>query len=469
MKKRLLLLLALVAALFIGGCTGAAESGNYAVVIIAGRHSNMTFPSKDTLLSDSYLRHLVENSVEYGKKDGRRYGRANIHFILCDGDPEEPDEVYMPDAENTPVSSLLYYESGSNDRVRAYFQNLSSWIGDALTNPDWVADNAESDLIDALADARDILSKPSYAEKQKYILVIDNGISTAGYLQMQNFSIQNLSGTDTPDVIVGRLAEDAIINLSGIHVDFFGLGCNDGLYQPKLVGETMKNDLAAFWTAYIEDACGGTLAIKPLRVTSEIKGTPLNVGLPEVTPVAFVDTYTYIPEPSGTKPSKPIEERLVFHEKTLDFIPNSAQFKNRSNAITHITNLTGYFQQVMDYDPDAVFYVVGSIARIGIDHKQENGTLSLERAYEVAKIMVEYAGVPAEKIRLIQGGLNVLPWRNAVEYPGEKEENADSGAMDLNRVVAIVPSIFSDQMKVLEGSDSRYPADLLSIAQPYPG
>lgn len=466
-------MLVLAAVLLFTGCNSAPESGGYAVVIIAGRRANVTFPSKDALLRDSNLQTLVQKSVEYGKlENGQCYGEANLHFILCDGDPGKVDPIVpIQDGAGEPakISTLLRKEDGNYTSIKRYFEHLTEWVADALTNESLRAEEPEADLINAIADAKDILNQPKYNNKQKFILLIDSGISTSGYLRMQDFSIQNITGNETPDVIVNRLAEDAMIDLSGIHVDFFGLGCADGLYQPKLNGETMKADLAAFWTAYVEDGCGGKVAVTPLRATSEIDGTPLNSGYPDVSVVPFVDTYTYTPDPSGKKPVKPNLTKLVFHEKTLTFIENQAIFANRDDAITQITNQAGYFQQIMDYDPEAVFYVVGSIARIGIDHTQENGTLSYDRAYEVAKIMVEEAGVPAEKIRLIKGGLTMLPWRNAVEYPGELEENKDEAAQDKNRVVAIVPSIFEDQMAILNGTAEGYTTDLLSIAKNYPG
>ena len=472
MKTRSIALLLVLVMLFsLCGCSKKVpESRDIEVVVILGKHANMMFPSEKTLM-ESKLPALLESTAEYGHRNGKYYGKICARFIVCDGNPEE---ILLKDDNGEALN--LTVERNNLDNVQRALAELQPKILKAMQSESIMADDPESDLIAALGKARDMLHEGNKANQM--IVVIDNGISTSGYLEMQDFSIQNR----TADKIVSDLAPDAKLDLSGIAVYFIGLGNADGEDQAQLVGEKMKNELVSFWKTYLNSWCGADLPYD-INFSGHTLGTPLRhipdlaSGYPPVTSVAFQNTETYIapvPDPVTGKVEKPKEEVLEFNDIRLTFkLKNNneemAEFESKKSAVTTITNYAGYFEHVLKYDPNAIFYVVGSVAQISHDHTQENGTTSLERAFLVAEIMVNEAGVPAKNIRLIQGGLTDLPWCCAEEFPnGENTpEEITRTAQKENRVVAIIPSIFEDQVKELNAISAETGKKLIDRAQPY--
>lgn len=473
MRKRavaLLLVLAMLCGLV--GCKAKIpQSRDIEIVVILGKHANMMFPAESTL-RDSKLPALLEGAAEYGRESGKCYGKINVRFIVCDGKPEE---IVLKDENGEALD--LTVQRKNFDNVENALEDLQKQILKAMQSETIMANDAESDLIAALGSAGSMLQ--SSDKQNKMIVVIDNGISTAGYLEMQNFSIQNR----TPDKIVSDLAKDAKLDLNGIAVYFIGLGNTDGEDQQQLAGQKMKDELVAFWKTYLKDWCGAELPYD-IHFSGDTLGTPLrhvpgdSSGYPEVASVAFEDTETYIaPEPDENGAvDKPDEVVLEFNDVRLKFKPKNnndemAEFLNKKSAVTTIKNYAGYYEHVLKYDPNAIFYVVGSIAQISPDHGKEGGTTSLERAFLVAEVMVEEAGVPAENIRLIQGGLTDLPWCCAEEFPnGEKTpESITTAAQKENRVVAIIPSIFDDKVKQLDAISVETGKKLIDMAMAYSG
>lgn len=474
MKKRVIALLLAVLAL-LGSLSGCQEkvpqSKDIELVVILGKHANMMFPSARTL-KESKLPALLGSAVEYGKSNGNRYGKMNVRFIVCDGNPEE---VLLKDENGAELD--LTVEHKNYDNVERDLVVLQEKVFEAMQSEMIMADDSESDLISALGQAKDMLEKSDC--QNKMIVVIDNGISTDGYLEMQHFSIQNR----TADKIVSDLAPDAKLDLSGMAVYFIGLGNVDGEDQQQIVGQKMKDELVSFWETYLRDWCGAELPYG-ISFSGDTLGTPLrhvpgdSSGYPAVTSVAFEDTQTYIPpEPDDTgKVDKPVEEILEFNDVRLQFKPKNdndemAEFLNKNQAVTTIKNYKGYFEHVLAYDPNAIFYVVGSIAQTTPDHTKEGGTTSLERAFLVAEVMVEELGVPAKNIRLIQGGLTDLSWCCAEEFPNGKDtpEDITAAAQKENRVVAIIPSIFDDNMNELDTISVETGKKLIDMAVAYSG
>ena len=474
MKLRVIaLLLVLVMLTGLCGCKkNIPESRDVDIVVILGKHANMMFPSEKTLM-ESTLPMLLENAAEYGYRNGKYYGKICARFIVCDGNPEE---ILLQNENGEELN--LTVERNNIDNVKRALTDLQKQIMKAMQDESIMADDPESDLIAALGKARDMLDERN--KTNKMIVVIDNGISTSGYLEMQNFSIQN----QTPDKIVSNLASDAKLDLEGIAVCFIGLGNTDGEDQQPLNGQKMKTELVSFWETYLSVLCGAMLPYG-INFSGHTLGTPLrhvpgnSSGYPPVTPVAFKDTETYIapePDPSTGEVEKPKEEILEFNEVRLRFKPKNdnnemAKFIDKKSAVTTITNYTNYFKHVLDYDPNAIFYVVGSIAQISPTHDKEGGTTSLERAFLVAEIMVEQAGVPAKNIRLIQGGLTDLSWCCAEEFPNGESTPIEitTAAQKENRVVAIIPSIFDAKVNELNTISVETGEKLIDMAVSYSG
>lgn len=479
MKKRaiaLLLVLALLITPLLTACGGTGEREGISLVVILGCHANACRPTR-AMLEGSGLVTLIENAITYYEDNsGYCHAKANIKFILCDGNPE------IIDLKMNGESITMQYEAGNFAVLEEDMRYLAQDIIDALQSEDLRADDEEVDLLAALSMASDLLRmEPGI---QKHIMVIDTGLNTAGFLRMQDEavrkSIQSIgyAGAATgaaedaaqkaADEVVSHMAPGAITDLKDTYVTFYGLGNVDDVTQPAITDQLVKNSLVEFWTAYFK-TCGATL-VTDLSFTVNQNGMPMvynsdGNGYPYVSNIPFdISKGTAVDignvESGGDIPEV---EKLVFNENTLTFKSNKAEFRNREIAVAEIKNRQSYFDLMLQKDPDAVFYVVGSIAMADPSRTEEKGTLSRDRAIEVAKIMVEECGVEPSRIKIIPAGLTVLSWRDAVEYPGGVETPDTPVNKQRNRVVAIVPSIFTEQMNELRQ------ANLLELAISYEG
>ena len=471
MKKRfipLLLVLALLASLTLSACGDTPVSkDSISLVVILGYHANAYRPSRE-MLEQSGLTTLINHAIEYYKDDyGYCHAEANIQFILCDGQPE----VVELQLNSAPVS--MHYEAGNFDMLQQNLSYLTEDIMTALQSEELMANDGEVDLISALGMAGDLLrANPGV---QNHILVLDAGLNTTGLLKMQDEIVlehfqaigEDTSATLTAaNTFVDTMAKGAIVDLSNTYVTFYGLGNVDNVAQETIIDQLVKNSMINFWTAYLT-RCGATL-VSDLSFAVNQGGTAMvynsdGTGYPYVSNVPFK-----LSEDSFEKKEdlSTDDTELVFNESTLGFNPSKATFRDYTNAVNAIRNNKAYFQWVLDHDENAIFYVVGSIARKDPTHEKEKGTLSLERAQAVAKIMVEECGVPKENIRIIAAGLTRLKWRDKDEFPNNQIIPESGLRQQQNRVVAIVPSTKADLMEELQKINSQKET-LLSLAIPY--
>ena len=481
MKKRiisLLLTLVLLVSPILTACGGASGgSEGISLVVILGYHANASKPTRE-MLEQSGLPTLIQHAIDYYEdSEGYCHAKANIKFILCDGKPEAIELKQ----NGEPI--VMHYEAGNFDVLEEDMRYLSQDILDALQSGELMADDEEVDLITALSMAGDLLRMDPGA--QNHIMVLDTGLNTAGFLKMQEtVTLQNLQKIGNAGAaenaaedacqkeaaaFVKNMASGSIANLENMYVTFYGLGNVDGVTQSVIADQLVKDSLIHFWTAYFEK-CGAKLVVD-MNFTVNQQGTPM-IHNSDCTAYPYVSNIPFKlseNKHTGIAESGPVEdEPLVFNENTLTFREGSEQFRNRDIAVAEILNRKDYFERVLAQDPNAIFYVVGSIAKIEPGRTQENGTLSLDRAREVAKIMVEKCGIPADQIKLIPAGLTRLEWRNHEEFPNGQKTADTSDNMQRNRVVAIVPSIFTDPMNELRGGNDDK-INLLEWAVPYGG
>lgn len=487
MKKALSLLLALILLVtpLLTAC-GSQEQTGISLVVILGYHANACRPTPD-MLENSGLPVLIENAISYYKDSrGSCHAQANIKFILCDGNPS----VIEPTLNGEPIT--MHYESGNFSTLKEDMSYLSEDIITALADPTLKADDPESDLLGALSMAGDLLRSNPGA--QNHIMVIDTGLNTAGALKMQDKAVcENIQGigkagvapgaaADAADLaakdLVGKMAPGSVADLSNTYVTFYGMGNVDNVSQATITDQLIKDSLTKFWTAFFNEA-GATLVTDIIFTVNE-NGIPMvhsadgdgdNDSSNDnyyhfVSSIPFVSeeiNWTVNEESTGNSTVVVDEDPLTFNASTLAFQSQSAKFKDRNQAIAEITSRQAYFDQILNANPNAMFYVVGSIAKTSPDRTQEEGNLSRDRALAVAKIMVEECGIPSSQIFIIPAGLTVLTWRNSVEFPNGQRTEETPANMQRNRVVAIVPSVFSDVMSELDSKG------LLQQAIPYAG
>lgn len=488
MKKALALLLVLVLLVtpLITACSSQEQTG-ISLVVILGYHANANRPSRE-MLEDSVLPMLIENAISYYEdSNGYCHAQANVKFILCDGDPS----VVEPTLAGEPI--IMHYESGNITTLKEDMAYLSEDIITALTDPTLKADDPEVDLLAALSMAGDLLrANPGV---QNHIMVIDTGLNTAGALKMQEQAVcaniqavgkagaaegaEDNAADKAAEDLVNQMAPGSVADLSNTYVTFYGMGNVDNVAQATITDQLIKDSLIKFWTAFFKKA-NATL-VSDITFTVNENGTPMvhntdgdgDSDSSNDNDYFFVSSIPFVSEEidwsikdntnDDPTPTPPEEKPLTFNAGTLAFQSQSAEFKNRSQAIAEITSRQSYFDRILEENPDAVFYVVGSIAKTSPERTKEEGTLSRDRANAVAKIMVEECGIPSSQIRIIPAGLTVLTWRNSEEFPNGQRTGQTPANMQRNRVVAIVPSVFNEVMSELSSKG------LLQQAIPYIG
>lgn len=414
------------------------------LVIIAGQHANSRTCTDDMLDSIDFDA-MVEATMTYTQEGDRYKADTHVYVINCDGTPSVVPITNKKEEVNLSASSLY------SDNLMSNASNIPRRIREFLTSVELRADDPECDLAGALTLARNVLRmNPG---QNNNILIIDSGITTAGYLNMVETSIQ----ADTADVVLSTLSTAAFPDLQGYNVTFIGLGNTDGVDQENLANDgEFQRCLEAFWTNYFT-ICNATLT-RDIIYTFD-QGEPIRHNAEDFNSVPFVTSvpFTRTPAPGSTilddGPPKYSENKLAFEPGSAEFRKDTTSGKSGEQiAINALKSNRNYYDAVLEYDPDAVFYVVGSIAKSKPDKTEEKLTTSQERADVVSGLFQTYCGIPQDRIISIGAGLTEFSWRNAVEFPDGTEESKDRNALAENRVVIIIPSIETDMVAELKAN-----------------
>lgn len=393
---------------------------NVELIIIAGKHDNTRFPTYEDLAAKETIMDLMERCYHYhfNKRTNHYEIEARVRVIVADGYPiqsklmdAEGQELALKTSKNNSISA----DQDMADKVN---QVLEAICSDTL-----MADDDDVDLAAALQEAVNIFNNNAYEGKERHILIIDSGICTTGYLNMQTLDIQNGSA----DNVVRGISPGGRPNLNGITINFMNLGNFAGGQMIMKSDQEFQNQLTNFWAAYLNE-CGAT--VKPIYFSDVIgrELSDLNGNCPHVNEVIFrrsPGSFNLRPADASYDPEK--DRDLIYNEETIGFEPNKYTFKDEAQALAVAQNIKTFYDQMKSSYPDVKLYVVGSIAGIN----NENSSTSYKRALSVIE-KLEEAGIPSDALIPINGGTTVLPWRNTTEYT-----DADQAQ---NRVVAVIPS-----------------------------
>ncbi|HZK04683.1 MAG TPA: OmpA family protein [Actinomycetaceae bacterium] len=328
------------------GCAGAeaVESDDANAIVYTIRNNQPVFdPSAPAV--DGYIQDLLN-------------GGGTVTVIVADGNPQ------------TVASHDLDYDAANDvEAQKVRTQNVNA-LSAALTAA--VADDPEADVLAALSRGADAVRDAAGAQR---ILMIDSGLSTAGAFSMTN----GLLGSDPALVADYLAAAQALPDLTGITVTFYGLGETAGAQQP--LDTAARNRLTALWAAVV-DAAGGTLEVlsaPPVGADSE------QAGLPFVSPVP-VDA---VAPPEG-------HLTISLQEEQVRFLPDTAQFADPTGADVVLAALAG---AVVEQELTSVS-VTGTTASTG--NPDGERALALARATAVRDRLVSL-GVPAAWFVSVEG------------------------------------------------------------------
>lgn len=345
----------MVIASLLSGCSSSAQSTSSAAeeatdtAVIAVQGDGMP------MVTDAS--NLVGNiSVAYGGSAG---------LIIADGSPTLLGPVRFEEKKNNEIQQQRQDAQYRADIIAAV-QAAKAAV-------------PETDLVTAITLAGRMVNSGTAGRKN--IVICHSGITTAPSLPMQELDLLN---TD-PVQLVDQMEEAAMIpQLSGVEVDFYGLGDTAGSQSTPAPQQVQW--LEHFWQAFF-DRAGAQLCFH----TDVISGEANTAGGHTVTPLPVTGGLTFTAVTS---------EQVAFR-------PDSTAFVDESAARAALGIIA---QQIKG---TAVQYVIaGSTADVDGSTLESSQELSLARAQAVRQILCEQ-GVPSQQLCCIGLGNQPTSRRSA--------------------------------------------------------
>ena len=345
------------------GCGSRAEETPGSVAIVIGNHAC----SKELNLNSPILKSAVSDAVER---------RGFVSVVQVDGAPE------LVSADLYTIDERYQHADPGKLKSDAAIKaaNLLSSISTVQAN------DPEVDTLEALRIA---LRSFAYApeESEKRILVIDSGLSTAGYLSFQNGLL-----SASPEAVAQELRErGALPDFTGVEVLWQQLGDVAEPQQALTPRQTQR--LADIWQAIVT-AGGGSFTLCGGMPNA---GT-LGAGLPDVTPVPLTaDTPI-----AFTAEHADFSAPQMLTEEQVRFLGDSAQFADPAAAERVIGPIAAYLRE----HPSFRLLLIGTTA--GDGDTEYARALSEQRAETVRQTLISLGADPE---RIVTRGLGSQdPW-----------------------------------------------------------
>lgn len=449
MKLKKVLLVLLCMFICLTGCgnkseetEGEGSSPTVALVIIAGRHANAKIYTEKMIDRGS---EYIERSWATEKKSDEYIATAQISVIVCDGNPEKVNAELDGD-------DILTCKANNRGKLDEKKEKLVSNLTKFLMSPSLKADDEEVDLLLAISRAQDILEE--YPDCEHHILILDTGITTAGYLDMNKIDILS---SDCSEII--EKIKPGLPDLDQTEVTFMGLG-NVAFPQRSVTSTEGKEKIEELWARIIEES-NGTLTPDCLNYNDTENSEEMvfsednekendGTGYKYVSSVLFYSSGedNVEPNPLEIKEEESDEPIVTLCFQTSDlggFVPDKAEFLNKNVAVSTLNKMSGDLNEFLE-KTDKKLYVIGSIAKTSPDNNMARSDVSKGRAQLVADLLIDEYHVPESRIELVDAGTTQFSWRNAEEFP---DGIYDRGAAQKNRVVAIISenSTLTDELR----------------------
>lgn len=371
--------------------------------IVLGRHANANEFSEDCY--DRVLE-LIKQAVHGGY----------VSVIISDGSPKKIDLI-------DDAGELISFEKdGKNDVVKnRLVKTRSNAVMNFIKDDANRAQESENNLLSAIKEARASLNNRSaVALSNKYILILDNGIQTAGDLKFQDLDFGNGKETLPIKKMIKELKQKkgVLPDLENINVQFIGLG--DVAY-PQDINDTNKVNVRNLWKSVLK-ACGANISDDDILIAGLGDNTGINTGnkpnesmkddgtggdFPSVTPIQFT--------PIEMEFGNSADSGEVFKSgdgiptDSLGFKANKAEYIDIKAALYILKPYADGIKSFFEQNPNEKIYLVGSVA---ITKEGDSGDfkLSKDRAEKVKRTLVENYQLPENRLVTIGIG-GVAPWR----------------------------------------------------------
>lgn len=375
----------LTTALITGCASAGSEKENAAFAVVVGKHSNArVIPFNSEVLQEAL-------SYMY-------YRCAYVTFINCDADPEAYFQVKISEPSIKNLSKEKQKEIADQ-----YIRQLLEAI--KLAEPD----SNEFDTLEAISKAAQALAVKDSVHCDKDLLILDSGLSTAGYL---NF-VDKYLYCDINSIVSELQMKNALPDLTGVDVSW--AFCGDVSYPQEPLTEGEKKKLRSIWEAILL-ASGA----RSVNFRNDFSSQDSYTNLPLVSTVEVGD--------DGIHPSPEDEpiETFVLDSKELQFIGDQAVFLNKDLAYDAIADVA---EQLSLHSENKV-YVLGTTATGSQDFCRE---LSNRRAKAVTDVLIEMG---IEQDRLIPIGLGFEDYWHKDDL--DQDGNLLEEEASINRKVMII-------------------------------
>lgn len=397
---QLIIVCFIISALFLACGKKQDVKDPIAVSVVLGRHANANEFSEDCY---ERVQELIEQAVHGGY----------VSVVISDGSPKKLD---ITDDTGKAVS---FREDANNDVVRKRLVNQrSKAVMNFIKDSSNRAQKTENNLLSAIKEARASLNNKGAVDlSQKYILILDSGVATAGDLRFQELDF----GQEKLPVkkIIKKLQSGAGVlpDLTDIHIKFIGLG--DVAY-PQDMDDTSKVNVRNLWKSVLK-ACGADVSNEDILIAGLGDETGVNTGnkpnesirddgiggdFPAVTPIRF--TRLEMEFGNAADGGEVFKSGDGIPTDALGFKADTAEYIDPDAALYILKPYADGIKSYFENEPKEKIYLVGSVA---ITKEGDSGDfkLSKKRAERVKSTLVENFNIPKDRLVTIGIG-GVAPW-----------------------------------------------------------
>lgn len=403
MKKFLSILLVLALALSLSACnrTGNSPKNDDSTA----QPTVLSTPAEDTPLNAAYLLGITNGNTKVNTNIKElamlpAMETSTYSFILADGTPSAFADGTIPSFEGKGYSSVMM------ERVHA---SMAADLSDQIASAE--PDSPEVDLAASISTAVRSIRAGEDGQRQNYLVLYHNGISTAGLIDFTDVPISEL---DIPATVKNIAA--SLPDMEGIHILWYC--CGDVFDQQSKLSDNEIGLLQTFYSQLFEALNADSVDFMP--------DLPLDEGYCFDQPVSTIKTETVGPgmcakliNATDADSAEAVTDIfkggdvLDFGEDTIAFLPDSTELADPEAAGEALSHVIQHMNSVLDFR----LLVAGTTTSVG------SRAFSQKRAEAIAEVLVK-AGIDPNRIMVLGCGCDSLFYIPDKNPDGTLNQNA---------------------------------------------